>query len=146
MSEHRDGSPGGLAGIRVAAARAGGAAFAALEQLAGGLGTALLALAVLTWFVAVALGCLVGVGLLAVPGALRLLRSLADRERERLSRWGPDVVAPGPAPTRLRVALADPMVRRELRWLAAHATLGLLLGLVGVLLPVLAVRDITFPL
>jgi signal transduction histidine kinase len=88
----------------------------------------------------------VGVGLLMAPGVVRALHALAARERRRLGRWGPEVVAPAPPPTRLRPALADPVTRRELRWLLRHATLGLLLGLLGVLLPVLAVRDTAFPL
>ncbi|WP_042835976.1 sensor domain-containing protein, partial [Streptomyces sp. NRRL S-15] len=66
--------------------------------------------------------------------------------RRRLARWGPDLVGPGPAPTRLRAALTDPTTRRELRWLVSHATLGLLLGALGIYLPLSAVRDTTFPL
>ena len=53
----------------------------ALEHLVGGLGTAPLALGALLWAAIVAVTCLVGVGLLAAPGALRAVRSVADRER-----------------------------------------------------------------
>ncbi len=88
----------------------------------------------------------VGVGLLMAPAALRALHSLAGRERDRLARWGPEVAAPEPPPTRLRAALADPTTHRELRWLVRHSTVGALLGAAGVLLPVLAVRDTAFPL
>ncbi|MEU5700983.1 sensor histidine kinase [Streptomyces aurantiacus] len=136
----------GRPGIRVAAVRAVRAAVAALEQLLGGLGTALLALAVLIWAAVTAVTSLVGVGLLMAPLVLRALHSLAGRERARLGRYGPEVIGPDPAPTRLRYAVVDPTTRRELRWLARHASLGLLLGLCGVLLPVMAARDITFPL
>ncbi|MFB9504547.1 sensor histidine kinase [Streptomyces aurantiacus] len=132
--------------MRVAAVRAVRAAVAALEQLLGGLGTALLALAVLIWAAVTAVTSLVGVGLLMAPLVLRALHSLAGRERARLGRYGPEVIGPDPAPTRLRYAVVDPTTRRELRWLARHASLGLLLGLCGVLLPVMAARDITFPL
>nr|WP_308298791.1 sensor domain-containing protein [Streptomyces sp. GESEQ-35] len=125
--------------------RAAGAAVAALEQLAGGLGTAVVALAVLLWLVLAAVTVPLGVGLLMAPRALRALHSLADRERDRLGRWGPEVIGPGPAPTRLRLALVDTTTRRELRWLVRHATLGLLLGMFGVLLPLMAVRDSLFP-
>ena len=77
---------------------------------------------------------------------MRALHTLTDRERDRLSRWGPQLVGPDAPPARLRPALAHPTVRRELRWLVRHATLGLLTGLAGLLLPLFAVRDLTFPL
>ena len=134
-------------GERARAARVLRAAGRALEQLAGGLGTAVMALGVLLWLVVVALASLVGVGLLLAPGALRMVRVVAARERVRLSRWGPQLVAPEPLPDLgVRVAVADPVVRRELRWLPVHATGGLLVGLLGVSLPLNAVRDGTFPL
>ncbi len=144
---HAEGEGGeGRPGVRVTAVRAARAAVAALEQLLGGLGTALLALAVLIWAAVTAVTSLVGVGLLMAPLVLRALHSLAGRERARLGRYGPEVIGPDPAPTRLRYAVVDPTTRRELRWLARHASLGLLLGLCGVLLPLMAARDITFPL
>ncbi|MEV4702810.1 sensor histidine kinase [Actinoplanes sp. NPDC049316] len=118
----------------------------ALEHLVGGLGTAFLALAAALWLLLVAMGCLVGVGLLFVPTALRLQRFAADRERARLSRWGTEIVGPGPAPARWRDAVRDPSVRREWRWLAWHATVGLIVGILGITLPLNAVRDGTFPL
>jgi signal transduction histidine kinase len=118
----------------------------ALAQLAGGLGTALLALGVVIMLIVAAVTGLVGVGLLLAPVALRALHTLADRERTRLSRWGAEVISPGPRPTRLRMAAADPTTRKELRWLSGHATLGLLLGSIGLLLPLSAVRDVSFPL
>ncbi|MGY1855408.1 sensor histidine kinase [Modestobacter sp. SYSU DS0290] len=123
----------------------GRAVLAALEQLGGGLGTALLAFCLLLWLGVVAVLSLVGVGVLLAPAALRAVRRLAERERARLSRWGPDVLGPGPAPSSWR-ALADPAVRRELVWVAGHGTLGLLYDLVGITLPVYAVRDLTYPL
>jgi len=119
----------------------------ALEHLVGGLGTAFLALAAVLWLLFVAIGCLVAVGLLFVPTALRLQRFVADRERGRLSRWGPaEIVSPGPAPLSWRDAVRDPTVRREWRWLAWHATFGLVVGIIGISLPLNAVRDGTFPL
>jgi signal transduction histidine kinase len=121
-------------------------ALEAVEHLVGGLGTAILALFVLLWTVAVAFTCLVGIGLVLAPTVPVLLRTVADRERGRLSRWGPAIIAPDPVPTGLRDALADPTLRRELRWLVRHATLGLVIGVIGVALPLDAVRDGTFPL
>ena len=122
------------------------AAVDALEHLVGGLGTAVLAFGVLLWLAAVAVACVVGVGLLLIPGALRMVRSAADRERARLTRWGPEIVEAEPLPEDVRAALRDPTVRRELSWLLAHGTLGLVLGIFGLSMPVSAVQDLTFPL
>ncbi|MFG3162809.1 sensor domain-containing protein [Streptomyces sp. NPDC048232] len=132
--------------VREAAVRTLRAAGAATGQLVGGLGTAFLALGVLVLLAVAAVTAPVGVGLLLAPVALRALHALARRERERLSRRGPEIVPPDPPPARLRAALPDATTRRELGWLVRHATLGFLLGLCGLLLPVCAVRDTTFPL
>jgi signal transduction histidine kinase len=118
----------------------------ALEHLVGGLGTALLALAALSYVVAVGLSCAAGVGFLLVPSALRMVRAVADRERARLSRWGPEVIGAAPVPAGSRAALRDAGVRRELGWLAAHATAGFVIGLLGLALPLYAVQSLTFPL
>ncbi|WP_079188897.1 sensor histidine kinase [Streptomyces kebangsaanensis] len=122
------------------------AAGAALAQLASGLNTALPALLVLLGVAVAAVTSLIGVGLLLAPAVLQALHALAGRERVRLSRWGPEVIGPQAPPTRLRLALVDPTTRRELSWLVRHATLGCLLGLIGVCLPIAAVRDTAFPL
>lgn len=108
-------------------------AAAALGQLVSGLGTAVLAPFVLLWLV-------------LAPGGVGALHSLAGVERARLARWGPEVAAPEPPPTRLRAALADPTTRRELRWLVRHLAVGLPLGMLGFILPLVAVRDTAFPL
>ncbi|GAA3254554.1 sensor histidine kinase [Nonomuraea helvata] len=119
----------------------------ALEHLVGGVGTAILALVAVLGLALTALACLLGVGLLAVPTALRGLRAVADRERARLSRWGPDVViSPDPVPSGLRAAVTNPASRRELCWALTHAVFGLLIGIIGMTLPLNAVRDGTFPL
>ncbi|MBL1067878.1 sensor histidine kinase [Streptomyces sp. 7-21] len=132
--------------VRALSRQAAAGALTALERLAGGTGTAVLALLLLGWLLVVAVLCVLGVGVLLAPAAVRALHTLADRERDRLSRWGPQLVGPDAPPARLRPALAHPTVRRELRWLVRHATLGLLTGLAGLLLPLFAVRDLTFPL
>lgn len=118
----------------------------ALEHLVGGLGTALPAFVVLVWLLLVALLCAVGLGFLLAPTLPRLVRAPAERERARLSRWGPEVIAMGAAPSGVRAALADPVMRRELRWLLAHGTLGLAVGAAGATLAVQAVQDISYPL
>jgi signal transduction histidine kinase len=118
----------------------------ALEHLVGGLGTAILALAGLIWVVAVALPCLVGASVVLAPTALRVVRAVADRERARLSRWGPEIIDAGPLPTGPRAALRDPAARREFGWLAVHGTYGFGIGLIGVTMPVYAAESLTFPL
>lgn len=118
----------------------------ALEQLVGGLGTAVLAVVTLLWLLVVAVTSVIGLGLVLLPGALAAVRAVADRERARLARLGHAVVGPPPVPAGRRAALADPSVRRELAWVAWHGTGGLLLGLVGIALPLAAVQDVTFPL
>ncbi|AXL89557.1 histidine kinase [Streptomyces sp. CB09001] len=135
-----------VASVRETAVRTLRAARAATGQLVGGLGTAFQGLGVLVLLAVAAVTAPAGVGLLLAPGALRALHALARRERERLSGRGIEIVPPDPPPTRLRLALADPTTRRELSWLVRHATAGFLLGLLGLLLPLCAVRDTTFPL
>ncbi|MEV7091930.1 sensor histidine kinase [Amycolatopsis sp. NPDC051045] len=117
------------------------AALDALERLVGGMGTAVLAVAALLWLLGTAVLCLAGVGLLLVPAGLRLLRVVADRERARL-----EILRPPPVPPGLRAALADTSVRRELGWLVCHSTLGTLLGLIALTLPVDVMHDASFPL
>jgi len=118
----------------------------ALDHLVGGLATAVLALGVLLWTLVVAIAALTGVGLPLVLPALGALRSVADRERGRLTRWGPPVLGPGPVPGSLRDAIRDPFVRRELAWLPLHALAGFFLGCLGLALPFYAMEDLTFPL
>ncbi|MFI1993442.1 sensor histidine kinase [Actinoplanes sp. NPDC020271] len=117
-----------------------------LKHVVGGLGTSALALAILVGMVVVFAACLVGIGLLVVPGILRGVRFAADQERARLTRWGPALIGPPPLPPTIREALRDSAVRRELGWTAVHGSAGFLLGLLGISLPVYAVEDVTFPL
>jgi signal transduction histidine kinase len=147
MTTRQDAPPAGeSAGLKDGVVRTMQRAGAGIAQLTSGLSTGLPALLVLLWAAVTAVTGLVGIGLLTAPAVLRALHALARRERARLGRWGEEVIAPDPPPTDVRTALADLTTRRELRWLVRHATLGLLLGLLGALLPAAAVRDITFPL
>jgi signal transduction histidine kinase len=122
------------------------AVLVALEQLPGALGTGFLALGVLLFGLLAAATSLLGVGLLLLPAVLRGVHGVADRERARLARWGTAVVGPPPPAARFLDAVRDPATRRECWWLAGHATGGLLLSAVAVLLPLYAVRDLSFPL
>ncbi|CAM5416100.1 sensor histidine kinase [Streptomyces hirsutus] len=118
----------------------------ALEHLVGGLGTGILALVALLWLAVTAVACLVGVGLFLLPSALHAVRAVADRERARLSRWGPEIIGPPPVPSGLRAAVTDRTVRREACWVATHGVLGMFLGAVGLTLPLNAAHDLGFPL
>lgn len=117
----------------------------ALEHLVGGLATAVTAAVAVVALLATAVLCLTGAGLVLAPGALRMLRAVADRERLRLSRWGPEVLGAEPVPDRLRDAMRDPAVRRELGWAVVHATAGLFLSLIAVTLPLDSIHDVSFP-
>ncbi|MFI0486245.1 sensor histidine kinase [Actinomadura sp. 9N215] len=118
----------------------------AMEHLVGGLGTALLAFVAMAWVTVVALLCVVGVGLLLTPSLPRAVRAVAARERARLSRWGPEIIGPGRAPPRVRDALADTGLRRELFWVFEHGTVGLFFSAAAITMPVAAAQDITYPL
>lgn len=108
----------------------------AVECLAGGLGTALAAAALLVAFAVSGALCVVVIGVPLTRSLLAAVDGLAERERERLARWGHHIPAPE----------AGGGCRRRLAWLVGHGTLGLATGLMGALLPVLALRDLTFPL
>jgi signal transduction histidine kinase len=122
------------------------AARQAISRLAAGLGTAVLAGGALVLVLVTAAACLAGVGLFLVPAALRTVRVVADTERARLSRLGPEIPGQEPVPGSARAALRDAAVRRELAWLPCHAILGLLLGLLALTLPLSSVHDVSFPL
>ncbi|MEQ4723513.1 sensor domain-containing protein [Nonomuraea sp. B19D2] len=121
-------------------------AFEALDRLAGGLGTALLALVTVVGWVLVGTACLIGIGLPMVRPMLSVTRAVAERERARLGRWGDQVVSPYPATRPAKGWHTDPATWRDLIWLAIHSTLGLLLGLLGIILPIMGLRDASFPL
>lgn len=90
--------------------------------------------------------CLVGVGFLLAPHVVKLVHVIADRERPRLSRFGPELIGPGPGPAVLWDALRRRETQRELVWVVVHGFSGFALGSLGLLLVLSSVRDITFPL
>ena len=124
----------------------GRAALDALDHIVGGLGTAVLAWIALLWLLFAVVFCVIGVGVPLLPSALRLVRVVADRERARLSRWGPEMLGAQPLPGRLRDALRESTVRRELGWTVLHAVFGVLLSLIALTLPLDGLHDLSFPL
>jgi hypothetical protein len=78
------------------------AARQAISRLAAGLGTAVLAGGALVLVLVTMAACLAGVGVFLVPAALRTVRVVADRERTRLSRWGPEILGSAPVPASAR--------------------------------------------
>src|SRR5438552_2927243 len=117
------------------------AALDALERLVAGMGTSVLAVAASLWLLGTAVLCVAGVGVLLIPAALRLVRTVADRERTRL-----EILRPAPVPRELRATLAQAAVRRELGWLVCHSTFGLFLGLTALTMAVDVMHDASFPL
>jgi signal transduction histidine kinase len=124
----------------------GRAALDALDHIVGGLGTAVLAAVAVLWLLLSLVLCLVGVGFYLLSPALRLVRMVADRERARLSRWGPEIMGAEPVPARLGEALRQPTVLRELGWIGCHATLGMLLSLTALTMPIDGLHDLLLPL
>jgi signal transduction histidine kinase len=76
----------------------------------------------------------------------RVVRTVAERERRRLSRIGEEIIELGPPPKGARAALADQGFRRDLRWLAVHGTWSLLISVFGMILIVNGVEDFTYPM
>src|SRR3954463_1184799 len=83
-------------------------------------------------------------GLALVPWTMSLVRMRADLERRRASRTGVLVRRPyHPAPERavaggwqrFRWTVTDPATWRDLAWLGPGAIVGLVLGTIGVLIP-----------
>lgn len=99
-----------------------------------GVGIAVVALFTVPVLVLVGVLWCFRVGRPLVPPALRWVGRIADLERERLRRLGHDV--------------GDGLVagRREVQWLLAHATWGLVSGAVTLQLLIMAVHDTTYPL
>ncbi|WP_121008242.1 sensor histidine kinase [Saccharothrix australiensis] len=128
------------------------ALWAAVRYLVVGAGTALLSFLALACLLIVAVLCLVGVGLPALPEALHLVRRLVDVERRRagalLGTPIPEAyrLLDGPLSHRVGTALADPATRRDAAWLVLHGTVGLVLGGLAFGLAPSAVNHLLMPL
>ncbi|WP_197285146.1 sensor domain-containing protein [Sciscionella sediminilitoris] len=101
-----------------------------------GLLTGLASLVFLPVLLVCALTCLLGIGLVLLPAALRFLRVWACwHERRAAGLLGQDSTSrpqqAGSGWAVLRRQLADPATRRELGWLCTHAIAGVLTGIVA---------------
>ncbi|MEV0050525.1 sensor histidine kinase [Saccharopolyspora shandongensis] len=83
--------------------------------------------------------CPFGVGIPALPHALRLTRHPAGLERRRAAR---ELGEPIPKPYRNGSPLTDPATFRDLAWLVAHAATGLLLAALAIGLPLGGLRQL----
>ncbi|UVS79679.1 sensor histidine kinase [Actinokineospora sp. UTMC 2448] len=123
----------------------------AARYLLVGAGTAAAAVFALIAVVFVGVLSLVGVGLPAVPEALRLVRRVAGVERRRagalLGEPIPEAyrVLDGPLPRQLATAVTDPATRRDIAWLVLHFPAGFLLAALAVGLPTAAVNQVLIP-
>ncbi|MFI8977779.1 sensor histidine kinase [Nocardia asteroides] len=118
--------------------------------LVGGL-TGIAALFAVVALAIVAAASLIGIGIPALPEAVKLIRPLLTLERRRAGeRLGtPITPAYRPLTGDLRDQLAtlatDPANRRDLAWLVLHAVLGLPLAALAVALPLSALQHLALP-
>lgn len=95
--------------------------------------------------------CLFGVGIPAVPEAVRVIRGLAGFERRRAGRQlGTPIDAAyqpldGNLWQQLRTAVTDPATRRDIGWLVLHAVVGVPIALFAVGIPLSLVNQLLVP-
>ncbi|MFC9473697.1 sensor histidine kinase [Nocardia sp. NPDC056952] len=115
--------------------------------LVGGL-TGVVSLFAVVALAIVAAASLIGIGIPALPEAVKLIRPLLGLERRRAGRLlsTPIVSAYRPLTGDLRHQLAtlaaDPANRRDLAWLVLHAIIGLPLAALAVALPLSSVQHL----
>ncbi|WP_280340355.1 sensor histidine kinase [Nocardia neocaledoniensis] len=123
----------------------------AVWYLVVGGGTALLALFAVIGLLIVGAFCLIGVGIPALPEAVRLVRPLVSFERRRaagyLGQPAVGVYQPLTGGLRQRVAtvFTDPANRRDFGWLVAHALTGIYLAVFAVALPLSTLVQLAIP-
>ncbi|MFI9008152.1 sensor histidine kinase [Actinosynnema sp. NPDC053489] len=123
----------------------------AARYLLVGFVTAFLAVFALAALALVGALSLVGVGVPAVPEALRLVRRLVAFERRRAGAFLGEPIPEayrlldGPLSRQAVTAVTDPATRRDVAWLAVHAPVGMLLGACAVGLPTSAVNHVLIP-
>lgn len=95
--------------------------------------------------------CLIGVGIPAVPEAVRIARSLVNFDRRRAARFlGEPIPVPyqpmsGSVKEQLATVARDPANLRDLGWLVLHAVTGTIVGVFALVLPISAVNQLLIP-
>ncbi|GAA5097817.1 sensor histidine kinase [Nocardia iowensis] len=123
----------------------------ALGYLVVGGVTSVLALFAVVVLLLVGAFCLIGVGIPALPEAVRLVRPLVSFDRRRAARLLGEPIEEAYQPftggLRQRVAtvFTDPANRRDFGWLVAHALTGIYIAIFAVALPVSALVQLTLP-
>ncbi|RSM55972.1 histidine kinase [Amycolatopsis sp. WAC 01376] len=113
--------------------------WSAIRYLAVGAASSMVDWFVLVGMLFVLLMCPFGVGIPAVPHALKLIRYPVNFERRRAARL---LDEPIPEPYRSENPVTDPASRRDLAWLAFHAATGFIIGIFAIAFPLGGVRQV----
>ena len=113
--------------------------WSAVRYLVVGAGTSLLSLFALIGLFVVLLLCPFGIGIPSLAPAIRLARWPVGVDRRRAARRLGEAI---PEPYRDGSPIKDPATRRDVAWLAIHATTGLFLGSLAFGLPLGVVQQI----
>jgi signal transduction histidine kinase len=113
--------------------------WSAIRYLAIGAATSMLSWFVLVGMLFVLLMCPFGVGIPAVPHALKLIRYPVNFERRRAARL---LDEPIPEPYRSGNPVTDPASRRDLTWLVFHAATGFVIGIFAVAFPLAGLKQV----
>ncbi|MFI9455497.1 sensor histidine kinase [Amycolatopsis sp. NPDC052450] len=113
--------------------------WSAIRYLAVGAASSMVDWFVLVGMLFVLLMCPFGVGIPAVPHALKLIRYPVNFERRRAARL---LDEPIPEPYRSGNPVTDPASRRDLAWLAFHAATGFIIGIFAIAFPLGGLRQV----
>ncbi|MEV6906122.1 sensor domain-containing protein [Amycolatopsis sp. NPDC051071] len=113
--------------------------WSAIRYLAIGAASSMLSWFILVGMLFVLLMCPFGVGIPALPPALRLIRHPVNFERRRAARL---LDEPIPEPYRSGNPVTDPASRRDLGWLAFHGATGFIIGSFAIALPLGGIRQV----
>lgn len=116
----------------------------AFESVAGGLIVSAMSVGVVLFVLLAHALIPIGVGLLLMHPATSLVRGLATQASP--APLPPEREIPRGALACLELFWRDSQTRKELHWALWQAIVGLPIGVLALLLPVLALRDVSFPL
>ncbi|MEU7139161.1 sensor domain-containing protein [Nocardia sp. NPDC046473] len=95
--------------------------------------------------------CLIGIGIPALPDAIRAVRPVASFERRRAAKQLGEPIVEAYQPLtgglrqRVTTVFTDPANRRDFAWLVAQALTGMFVGLIAAALPVSALIQLVTP-